>query len=163
MAYLYAVLYSPSFRSRYYDFLKRNFPRVPLTTNRELFDRLVTLGCELIALHTMQVTLPRITRYDVAGSSEVVTVRYAPAADSAAGRVYINAAQYFDEVPQAVWDTHIGGYRVAEKWLKDRKGRMLNYDDITHYQAVIAALARTLDLQSRIDVALDGAGGWPLA
>ena len=163
MAYLYAVLYSPSFRSRYYDFLKRNFPRVPLTTNRELFDRLVTLGCELIALHTMQVTLPRITRYDVAGSSEVVTVRYAPAADSAAGRVYINAAQYFDEVPQAVWDTHIGGYRVAEKWLKDRKGRMLNYDDITHYQAVIAALARTLDLQSQIDVAIDGAGGWPLA
>lgn len=163
MAYLYAVLNSPTYRRRYAGFLKRNFPRVPLTTNRELFDRLVAFGCELIALHTMQVTLPRITRYDVAGSSEVVTVRYAPAADSAAGRVYINAAQYFDEVPQAVWDTHIGGYRVAEKWLKDRKGRMLNYDDITHYQAVIAALARTLDLQSQIDVAIDGAGGWPLA
>ena len=163
LAYIYGVCYSREYRNRYMNFLKRDFPRAPLTTNRVLFDRLVAFGRELIALHTMQVTLPRITRYDVAGSSEVVTVRYAPAADSAAGRVYINAAQYFDEVPQAVWDTHIGGYRVAEKWLKDRKGRMLNYDDITHYQAVIAALARTLDLQSQIDVAIDGAGGWPLA
>jgi len=76
--------------------------------------------------------------------------------------VYINNAQYFDNVPQAVWDTHIGGYRVAEKWLKDRKGRQLSYDDLTHYQAVIAALARTLELQAAIDAAITAAGGWPL-
>jgi hypothetical protein len=77
--------------------------------------------------------------------------------------VYINEAQYFGGVPQAVWDLHIGGYRVAEKWLKDRKGRPLSYDDLTHYQAVIAALARTLELQADLDFAIAGAGGWPLS
>lgn len=195
LAYIYALLYAPSYRSRYADFLKRDFPRVPLTTDRKLFDALVAIGRELIALHTLDTTLLRITGFDVAGSNEVVKVRFAadavtPASDAppprpsparggggqdnagkmrdgeegeATGRVYINDAQYFDGVPQAVWEMHIGGYRVAEKWLKDRKGRLLSYDDLTHYQNVIAALARTLELQAAIDAAIDDAGGWPLA
>ena len=79
------------------------------------------------------------------------------------GRVYINAEQYFGSVPQAVWDMHIGGYRVAEKWLKDRRGRALSYDDLEHYQQVIAALARTLAIQVAIDEAIQARGGWPLA
>lgn len=78
------------------------------------------------------------------------------------GRVYINDAQYFDDVPMRAWEMHIGGYRVAEKWLKDRKGRALSYDDLTHYQSVIAALDRTLDLQADLDAAIAAAGGWPL-
>ena len=76
--------------------------------------------------------------------------------------MWINDAQYFDGVPQAVWDLHIGGYRVAEKWLKDRRGRLLTYDDITHYQNVVAALARTLAIQAELDAAVAGVGGWPL-
>lgn len=173
LAYIYAVLYAPSYRARYADFLKRDFPRIPLTANRKLFDALVEAGRELIALHVMDTTLPRITRYDVAGNNVVDKVRYAPPSpqpsptsgrgSESGGRVYINAEQYFGGVPQAVWDMHIGGYRVAEKWLKDRKGRPLTYDDLTHYQAVIAALARTLQLQADIDAAIDEAGGWPLA
>ena len=83
-------------------------------------------------------------------------------AGAEAGKVWINDAQYFDAVPQAVWDMHIGGYRVAEKWLKDRRGRLLTYDDITHYQNVVAALARTLAIQTELDDAVDAAGGWPL-
>ena len=199
LAYIYAILYAPSYRRRYADFLKRDFPRVPLTSNRALFDTLVAIGRELIALHTMQATLPRITGFPVAGSNEVVKVRYthpspsgrgvggegtntreatmqrgsepspAPAGHplpegegSSAGRVWINDAQYFDGVPEAVWETHIGGYRVAEKWLKDRKGRLLSFDDIEHYQRVVAALARTLELQADIDAAIAAAGGWPL-
>lgn len=163
LAYIYAVLYAPSYRARYAAFLKRDFPRVPLTRNRALFDRLVETGRELIALHTMDTVLPRITTYDVPGSNEVDKVRYAPPTAEVSGRVYINAAQYFGGVPQAVWDMHIGGYRVAEKWLKDRKGRLLNYDDITHYQSVIAALGRTLELQVLLDDNIAAAGGWPLS
>lgn len=163
LAYIYAILYSPSYRARYADFLKRDFPRVPLTANRELFARLVNTGRELIALHTMQATLPRITGFPVAGSNEITQVRFSAPEGGGAGRVWINDAQYFDGVPQAVWDMHIGGYRVAEKWLKDRKGRMLSYDDITHYQNVIAALARTLELQAGIDAAIAATGGWPLS
>lgn len=168
LAYIYAMLYAPSYRSRYGEFLKRDFPRIPLTTNRTLFDTLVKCGQELIDLHTLDKTLPRITQYDVAGSNEMVKVRWAanplePKSGSGKGRVHINDAQYFDNVPEAVWETHIGGYRVAEKWLKDRKGRLLSYDDITHYQSVIAALARTLTLQALIDAAIESAGGWPLA
>jgi hypothetical protein len=195
LAYIYAILYAPSYRARYADFLKRDFPRVPLTTDRALFDKLVAIGRELIALHTMQTVLPRITGFPVAGSNEVAKVRcaaatppserrgsmrsiggmqpgeakshpprspFVPKREETTGRVWINDAQYFDDVPEAVWDMHIGGYRVAEKWLKDRKGRQLSYDDLTHYQKVVAALARTLDLQALLDRAIDSSGGWPL-
>jgi predicted helicase len=161
LAWIYAVLYTPSYRTRYADFLKRDFPRIPLPPSRDLFERLVAAGRELIALHTMDKTLPRITRFDVAGSNEVVKVRWAPGSDGK-GRVYINDAQYFDAVPQGVWDTHIGGYRVAEKWLKDRKGRQLSFEDVMHYHEVVAALARTLELQAQLDVLVADAGGWPL-
>jgi predicted helicase len=156
---------------RYAEFLKRDFPRVPLTTDRALFERLVGIGRELIALHTMEATRPRITGFNVAGSNEAMKVRWMPEPSppnpvaeegGSEGRVYINDAQYFAGVPRAVWDLHIGGYRVAEKWLKDRKGRLLSYDELTHYQNVIAALARTLEMQAEIDAAIQHAGGWPL-
>ncbi|WP_330946113.1 type ISP restriction/modification enzyme [Thermomonas sp. LB-4] len=162
LAYIYAVLYAPSYRARYADFLKRDFPRIPLTTHRALFDALVGIGRELIALHVMDTVPPRITTFDVPGDNTVDKVRWAPDAEGATGRVYINAEQCFGKVPAAVWNMHIGGYRVAEKWLKDRKGRPLTYDDLTHYQSVIAALARTLELQESIDAAIHDAGGWPL-
>lgn len=162
LAYVYAVLHAPSYRARYADFLKRDFPRVPLTTDLRLFDTLVAIGRELIGLHTMDAALERITGYPVAGSNEVLKVRWAENRKGDTGRVYINAEQYFEDVPQTVWEMFIGGYRVAEKWLKDRKCRELSYDEITHYQAVIAALARTLGLQADLDVAVESAGGWPL-
>ena len=162
LAYLYAVLYTPGYRTRYADFLRRDFPRVPLTTDKKLFKQLVALGHELIGLHTLQTVPPRITGFPIAGTGEVVKVRYTIAAGQDKGRVWINDSQYFDAVPQAVWDMHIGGYRVAEKWLKDRKGRLLTYDDITHYQNVVAALDRTLTVQRELDAAVNTAGGWPL-
>lgn len=171
-AYIFAVLYAPSYRIRYAEFLKRDFPCVPLIRNRTLFRALIDIGVELLNLHTMQTTCSRITRYDVTGSNEVVRVRYVespsrqsgPASEtrSLPGRIYINDAQYFDGVSQAAWDFHIGGYRVLEKWLKDRKGRCLSYDDLTHYQAVVAAVARILELQVDLDAAITQAGGWPL-
>ncbi len=161
LAWIYAILYTPGYRTRYADFLKRDFPRIPLPSSRALFDQLVPIGRELIALHVMEQVQPRITSYPVAGSSVVDNVRYAPG--EPIGRVYINPQQYFDGVPQQIWDMHIGGYRVAEKWLKDRKGRELSYDDLTHYQNVIAALARTLELQAQLDAAIAAAGGWPVA
>ncbi|MCL2296902.1 MAG: DNA methyltransferase [Proteobacteria bacterium] len=163
LAYIYAVLYAPGYRTRYGEFLKRDFPRVPLTSDRKLFNRLVKIGRELIALHTMESTLSRITGFPVAGTNEVVKIRFAPpAGKSKTGCIWINNAQYFDGVPPAVWEIHVGGYRVAEKWLKDRKGRLLNYDDLTHYQNVIAALTRTLELQTELDQAIANASGWPL-
>lgn len=162
LAYLYAVLYTPGYRMRYADFLRRDFPRVPLTSDKKLFKQLVAQGHELIGLHTLQTVPPRISGFPVAGTGEVVKVRFTIVAGQDAGRVWINDAQYFDAVPQAVWDMHIGGYRVAEKWLKDRKGRLLTYDDITHYQNTVAALDRTLTVQRELDAAVNAAGGWPL-
>ena len=150
---------------------------IPLkATPHDLATRMAGMGTlirELIALHVMDTTLPRITTFDVTGSNQVDKVRWVPPSPQpspasgrggeSGGRVYINASQYFGNVPSAVWDMHVGGYRVAEKWLKDRKGLALSYDDLTHYQSVIAALARTLELQADIDGAIEASGGWPLA
>jgi predicted helicase len=167
-AYLYAVLYAPGYRTRYAEFLKRDFPRVPLTRDVALFRSLCTLGKELVALHLMEQHPKLETSYPVAGDNMVDNVRYtepsppAPlpqAGEGSKGRVWINQTQYFDNVPPDVWGYHIGGYQVCQKWLKDRKGRQLSYDDLTHYRGIVAALARTIELQAAID---DAIGEWPL-
>jgi len=157
--YAYAVFHSPSYRSRYAEFLKIDFPRLPLTHDLELFRNLCTLGKELVALHLME-KIPKLeTRYPEAGDNTVDVVRYSEPANNAPGRAWINQQQYFDNVPPEVWGYHIGGYQVCQKWLKDRKGRQLSYDDLTHYRGVVAVLARTIELQSAID---DSIGEWPL-
>jgi hypothetical protein len=78
------------------------------------------------------------------------------------GRVYVNKEQYFEGVPQKVWNFHVGGYQVCQKWLKDRKGRTLTFEDIQHYQRVVSALAEAIELMGQIDVAIEEHGGWPI-
>ncbi len=178
--YLYAILYSTGYRTRYAEFLKRDFPRVPLTSDKALFTKLVKLGERLVNLHLMTADTNEISRFPIAGSNEVVKVEFkliaqgdigdtplvkskakkrAAAQEDALGRIYINPAQYFDDVPQSAWEYHIGGYQVCQKWLKDRKGRQLSYDDIKRYHGIIAALAETMALQAEIDEAIPG---WPM-
>jgi predicted helicase len=160
--YMYAVLHSPTYRSRYAEFLKMDFPRLPLTSNPELFRKLCALGDELVSLHLMEKQGKKITGYPVAGDSAVETVRYTEPQCEARGRVWINATQYFDGVPKEVWEFHVGGYQVCSKWLKDRKGRKLTYDDLTHYQQIVSALAETIVLMEQIDAAITASGGWPI-
>lgn len=77
----------------------------------------------------------------------------------AAGNVWINPRQYFGGVPEEVWNFKIGGYQVCEKWLKDRKGRVLSGEDIRHYQRVVVALQQTIRLMAEVDAAIPG---WPM-
>jgi len=155
--YVYAIFHSPTYRSRYAEFLKMDFPRLPLTSDKELFKALAAKGAELVALHLMESpTLNNlITGYPVAGSNTVEKISY----DDNNQRVYINKTQYFEGVPPEVWNFHIGGYQVAHKWLKDRKGRTLTYDELTHYQKVIVALKETIRLMAEIDALIPG---WPV-
>ena len=163
-AYMYAVFHSPEYRSRYAEFLKIDFPRLPLTSDAELFRALCRAGDELVALHLLEKDPPHVTDYPNAGANEVEQVRYtAPGeAGGAEGRVWINREQFFAGVAPEVWGFHVGGYQVASKWLKDRKGRRLTYEDVTHYQRVVAALGETLRLMSEIDDAIGRHRGWPL-
>ena len=161
--YMYAVFHSPSYRSRYAEFLKIDFPRLPLTSDAGLFRSLCDLGRELTALHLLEKHSAPVTRFPIAGDSVVDVVRYTePGQGSAAGRVWINKTQYFEGVTPEVWAFHVGGYQVCQKWLKDRKGRQLTYDDITHYQRIVAALKETIRLMAEIDRIIDTHGGWPL-
>ena len=157
--YAYAVFHSPTYRSRYAEFLKIDFPRLPLVRDTALFRSLCALGKELVALHLMEQPPKLETRYPEAGDNTVDIVRYTEPASGMQGRVWINQKQYFDNVLPEVWGYHIGGYQVCQKWLKDRKGRQLSYDDLTHYRGIVAALARTIELQFAIDEAI---GEWPL-
>ena len=156
-AYAYAIFHSPTYRTRYAEFLKIDFPRLPLTSNKELFKALAAEGAELVSLHLIESALldNLITKYPVAGTNTVEKVSY----DNNNQRVYINKTQYFEGVPPEVWNFHIGGYQVCEKWLKDRKGRTLTYDELTHYQKVVVALKETIKLMAEIDELIPG---WPL-
>ena len=161
--YVYAVLHSPEYRRRYADFLKSDFPRVPLPGGRALFAELAGLGARLAALHLMEADGADAPAFAVAGDSRVERVRYAEPSGETPGRVWINREQHFEGVSQETWDFTIGGYRPAEKWLKDRKGRTLAYDDIEWYQRVCAALAETPRVMDSIDEAITAHGGWPLS
>ncbi|MDD5511612.1 MAG: N-6 DNA methylase [Dehalococcoidales bacterium] len=155
--YAYAVFHSPTYRTRYAEFLKIDFPRLPLTSDKGLFKSLAAKGAELAALHLMESPALNnlFTEYPVAGSNEVEKVSY----DENSQRVYINKTQYFEGVSLEVWDFHIGGYQVCQKWLKDRKVRKLNYDELIHYQKVIVALKETIRLMAEIDELISE---WPI-
>jgi len=157
--YAYAVFHSPTYRQRYAEFLRIDFPRLPLTGNKALFAALVGLGAELAALHLMESPAldQLITRFPVAGSQVVDKVHY----DEKNRRVYINLDQYFEGVPPDAWAFQVGGYQVLHKWLKDRKGRTLTFDDLHHYQKVVKALIETIRLMNAIDAAIDAHGGGP--
>lgn len=159
LAYIYAVLHSPEYRRRYSAFLKTDFPRIPLTSRLKLFRALIKHGRRLIVLHLLEAELRLITGYPVKGDNQVEKVRY----DERNQRVYINAVQYFSGVPAKVWEFQVGGYQVCAKWLKDRKGRGLSYDDLTHYQRIVAALAETILVMEKIDREIKAEGGWPLS
>lgn len=147
MDYIYAVLHCPSYREKYKEFLKIDFPRVPYPRDRESFLTLVALGGELRALHLLESSRVEdfITSYPVAGDNVVEAVKYVDE------KVFINAMQYFGGVPESVWTHPIGGYMPAQKWLKDRKGRTLTNDDIMHYQRMIVALAETTRVMEEVD------------
>lgn len=123
---------------------------MPYPKDRKQFEALVSLGKELRELHLLESPKVRkfITSYPESGSNEVEKVTYKD------GRVYINANQYFGDVPEVAWNFYIGGYQPAQKWLKDRKGRTLTNDDIEHYQQMIVALVETARIMKEIDEVL---------
>lgn len=145
--YIYAVLHSPSYREKYKEFLKIDFPRVPYPKDAETFFKLVNLGREIREIHLLEspVVENYITQYPEDGDNVVDKPVYKD------GRVYINSSQYFESVPEVAWNFYIGGYQPAQKWLKDRKGRTLDFDDILHYQKIIVALAETDRLMKEVD------------
>ncbi|MFO7776683.1 MAG: type ISP restriction/modification enzyme, partial [Candidatus Hydrogenedentota bacterium] len=102
--------------------------------------------------------IPRSTRFPASGSNTVEKVWYVEPQQ----RVYINGVQYFEGVPKDIWEFHVGGYQVCQKWLNDRKNRTLTYDDLQTYQYIVAALGETQRLMEQIDQTIDAHGGWPI-
>lgn len=174
--YIYALLNSKSYRARYYEFLKIEFPRIFFTSRRDLFAQLCQLGGTLVGLHLIDESYPSArwlhsprrcpNPFDFAAikcraSGSLVVASGYPTFDS--GRIYINAETYFTGVRLDVWDHIIGGYQVCLKWLKDRRNRELTASEVEQYRRVLCSLTETLKVCDEIDSALSAAGGWPLA
>jgi len=168
LAYVYAVLHAPSYRQRYAEFLKSDFPRIPISSASDkaggflaVWAALLPLGRSLMDLHLLK-NVPTQLRPDfvVQGNNMVEKPRYDPPRTvtnpTDRGRVWINSTQYFEGVPPESWTHKVGGYHVCEKWLKDRKGRPLDFADIQHYGAIVAALTQTRSLMTQIDEAANG-------
>ena len=153
--YIYAIFHCPGYRSRYEQFLKIDFPRVPLPTNTVLFVDLCGLGRKLVALHLLESPVVNnfTTSFPRPGDNLVAKgyPKFVPPTDEKQGRIRINKDQYFEGVKSETWEFHIGGYQVLAKWLKDRRGRQLTYQELTHYQQIIVALQKTMNLMQKID------------
>lgn len=153
--YIYGVLHCPAYRETYAEFLKIDFPRIPWPATSEEFWELSAKGMSLRRLHLMdlgavgQTPYPFTTLEDVGGNNMVDKPRFED------GRVWINETQYFDSAPEVSWGFYIGGYQPAQKWLKDRKGRSLNFDDVKHYQRILKVLVETDRIMKSIEMNLD--------
>jgi hypothetical protein len=158
--YMYAVFHSPTYRSRYAEFLKIDFPRLPLTSNLDLFRRLCGLGEELVSLHLLEHSVLEKPIIKFTGWTENGVAKGYPKYQD--GMVLINEQQGFEGVPSEVWEFHVGGYQVCQKWLKDRRGRQLSAEDIVHYQKIVVALKETIKLMAQVDTVIESAGGWPI-
>ncbi len=167
--YIYAIFHSPSYRQRYAEFLKIDFPRIPLTNNEKLFQKLSEIGEKLVNLHLMKISphppsplshrgrgesLPQNkVSFHSEGDNLVSQVKY----DAKKERIYLNKESYFANISEEVWQFQIGGYQVLDKWLKSRKkaNRELTYEDIIHYQKIVVILQETIRLMSEIEQNLD--------
>jgi hypothetical protein len=147
--YIYAVLYSNAYRKKYAEFLKTDFPRVPFTKEYKLFNKLSEKGEELVELHLLKSKklVKPIAKCEGSGGLRVDKVTY----DPEKARVHINPEKWFAGISPEVWEYHIGGYQVAEKWLKDRKGKGLSSEEVAHYARVVTAIAETIIIQSFLD------------
>lgn len=145
--YIYGVLHSPRYREQYKEFLKVDFPRIPYPENQDRFEHFVSFGHRLRELHLMHTVpdMPDIATFPVSGDCVVEKPYFEN------NRVYINATQYFDNVPDTAWQFYIGGYQPAQKWLKDRKTRTLSFDDLAYYTRIIRILLETARLMQEID------------
>lgn len=157
LGYVYAILHSPVYREKYKEFLEIDFPRVPYPKDQKTFWELVKLGDKIRKIHLLESAevSPSIATYPIDGDNTIAR----PVGkkdwelydqEQRLGRVWINDKQYFDRVPLVAWEFYIGGYQPAQKWLKDKKGRELNFDDILHYQKIIVALIETDKLMRAI-------------
>ena len=147
--YIYAVLYSNMYRTEYAEFLKTDFPRVPFTKDKRLFQKLGDYGKLLAGLHLMQspeLDSP-VAKFQGVGDKRVEKIKY----DKRRSRVYSNQHQYFEGILENIWQYRIGGYQVLSKWLKDRKGKILSVDDVKHYCRIATAVEKTIGIQKNID------------
>ncbi|HNQ43198.1 MAG TPA: DNA methyltransferase, partial [Candidatus Cloacimonadota bacterium] len=146
--YVYAVLYSNTYRQRYAQYLRMDFPRIPFPEDYQLFRQLAELGKELADIHLLKSARlnPPVARYQGSGGNDMVEyIKY----DEPGGTVQINPDKHFEGITPELWNYHIGGYQVLHKYLKDRKGKILA--DPIHYCRMVTALAQTIDIQARID------------
>jgi predicted helicase len=150
LGYIYAILHAPAYRKRYVKFLRIDFPRIPFPESKRDFDTLSKLGWDMVQAHLLR-KVPRLNLAGLNGKSnnEVERTRYSPLEKA----VHFNKTQHFAPVPEDVWNFHIGGYQVLDKYLKSRKGRMLSLDEITHISAVADSLAFTIAQMAKIDTA----------
>ncbi|MFH0812749.1 MAG: type ISP restriction/modification enzyme, partial [Pseudomonadota bacterium] len=161
--YIYAVFYSNTYRAKYAEFLKTDFPRVPFTKDKSLFRKLAEYGKRLADLHLMQSPELDSPVIKFQGTGDLSACGHAQAGkrvdkikyDKEGKRVYINNDQYFEGLEENTWQYRIGGYQVCDKWLKDRKGNVLSLDDIKHYCKVATAIEHTINIQKSIDEIYD--------
>jgi predicted helicase len=167
-AYIYSILHCPSYRRRYSEQLKNEYPRIPLTAEASTLFELTELGEELVALHLFESPTPGTYTATTTGTGDFQVEKVSYSDET----VWLDKAETrgFQGVPEEVWNFQMGGYKVCEKWLKDRQakggknprpGRVLTDEEIEHYQKIVLALGETLRVMSRIDEVIDASGGWP--
>ncbi len=149
LGYIYAILFCPTYRKKYFEFFKIGFPKIPFAKDQKIFAKFSALGGKLIENHLLKRGYPKsgMPVFAVEGNNKIDRHAY----DNNKQRLYINKTQYFNKFPQSVWEYEIGGYQVFDKYLKARKEMILSYEEINHLKKVAASIKKTIEIQKAID------------
>jgi predicted helicase len=162
LGYIYAIFYSKSYRSRYSEYIKLDFPRIPLPKSEKLFTMLSEIGDKIVKIHLLKSTLPDASDIKFSVTPNKSLIESVSWSDDT---VWINEDKSvgFSGITKSTWNFEMGGYQVLERWLKTREGHVMRKNDIEHYQKIVVALSETIRLMAEIDKVIDEHGGWPSA
>ena len=152
LGYIYAILYSKRYRKQYKEYLSKDFPKIPFPDTQSNFENLVLEGKELIHLHTCFMRTDHAllnSEFSGTGNNIVEKVKLNES------NLYINKSQYFSHISDEVYNLTIGGNSPLQKWLKDRKGKELNLEDILTFRKIVYAVEQTVTIMERIDTLIN--------
>ena len=156
-AYIYGILHCTTYRKLNYDSLKYDFARIPPPPNLEFFKKIRDLGDKLIHNHLeWERSEPSETvKFPNAGSNKVEVVEVLPSQRKNSLDIVINRTQepiqLFTGVQSEVWNYRIGSFRVLERWLKERKNRILSFDELTLFLKIVASIERSIEIMDELD------------
>ncbi|EFS9253887.1 N-6 DNA methylase [Campylobacter upsaliensis] len=153
LAFIYANLYNPKYRSKYLEYLKIGFPKVSFEVSVKEFERFERLGSELIKLHLMQEIPQDEIDFIFLKESKKPNFKIAKYQEKerfVENKIILNEDLAISPIGAEIWNYTIGGYQVLKQWLKYRKDYVCTKEELEHLLKICKILKKTIEIQGKL-------------